>query len=325
MRLRVGIPARELARRIPVCLVPVDYVHTDPALAELGKVCAIVVSKLPVSFFAGASARSAALLDWIESTAATRRVLVDFCDDLAAAADMYGLTALREVQRRLLRACEATVPTAALRDRLLADARHGVTVIEDPYESPHAAVPRFAPDATLRLVWFGVFGPPLRDFLETAFTGIARRLAPRPIELAFVTHTSQASLVADIAQAIAAVHPHFRVRFAAWSLEASAREIDAADLVVLPQDAASRWGSVKSHNRLVESIRAGRFAVASPVPAYRELAAYGCIDDDLASGVEWALANPDDVLKRITAGQAYVAERFSPARIAAQWARALGV
>jgi hypothetical protein len=303
--------------------VPVDYLAADPTLADLGELRAAVIAKLPVSFFTSQNERSEALQSWAEAVSRHSRVLVDFSDDLAAAAAIYSEPRLRDVQKRLLRACAATVPTVALRERLHEDARHGVTVIEDPYESPTAAAPRFAPGATLRLAWFGVFGEPLRPYIETQFAAIARRLAPRAVELAFVTSAHAAPLVLDMADALSAISPSFRLRHVEWSLDAARRSIEDADIVVLPQDAGSAWGRVKSHNRLVETIRAGRFAVASPVPAYLELAEFAWVGEDLASGAEWALTHPADVQARIAAGQAYVAKRFSPERIGALWARAL--
>ena len=325
MRLRVGIPARELARSAKTWLVPLDYFARDPDLQALGAVGALVIGKLPVSFFTGQAAAAGRLLEAIESAARKRRVIVDFSDDLAAAAKMYSAPALADIQRRLLRACRATVPTAALRERLARDARHAVSVIEDPFEAPAAGAPRFAPGDTLRLAWFGVFGPPLKPFLEGAFGSIARKLAPRPIELAFVTYAGQQALVHELARALRAIHPDFTVRHIAWSPAATAAALADADLVVLPQDAASDWGRVKSHNRLVESIRAGRFTVASPVPAYVELDAYAWIGDDLAAGVEWAVSHPDEVRARVTAGQGAIELRFAPAVIAARWAQVLGV
>ena len=325
LRLRVGLPARELARRVPVCLVPVRYIEHDPTLAELGVVRAIVVAKLPVRLLSGEPGLAAALADWVEAMARKHRVVADFCDDLAAAAAMYSLPALAEFQHRLLRACPVTVPSAALRERLAADAGHDISIIEDPYESAAAGEPRFNPGPTLRCVWFGVFGPPLRAFIEAQFTGIARRLAARPVELAFVTHASHENLVREMASALREAHPYFSLRFVAWSLEATARELKQADLVVLPQDAGTDWGRVKSHNRLVEAIRAGRFAVVSPIPAYLELENYAWVGEDLAAGVEWALEHPDEVRNRLVAGQAYVADRFAPARIGQQWAKVLGV
>lgn len=325
MRLRVGLPARELAHRRRVCLVPIDYLERDPGLERLGTVRAIVVGKPPVSFFIEQEPRARSLLEWIEATAQVRRIVVDFSDDLEAAAAMFSRPALLEFQERLLRACPATVPSDALRARLARHARHGITVIEDPYESARAGKPRFAPGAALRLAWFGAFGPPLRAFVEAQFRTIAERLPPRPAELAFVTYASQAGLVAEIGTMLRAVNANFSLRHVDWSLSASAREIEQSDIVVLPQDVESAWGRVKSHNRLVEAIRAGRFATASPIPAYVELAQYAWVGNDLAGGIAWALAHPDDVLSRIAAGQAYVAERFSPSRIAGEWARVLDV
>jgi glycosyltransferase involved in cell wall biosynthesis len=202
-------------------------------------------------------------------------------------------------------------------------ARHGISVIEDPYESDHASEPRLRPGPVLRLAWFGQFAAPLRPFIEGELAAIARGLAGKPAELAFVTHASQAALVEEMASALREVNAHFSVRHVPWSVQATAHELARADIVVLPQDAQADWGRVKSHNRLVETIRAGRYAVASPIPAYLELAGYAGIGGDLAAELDWALANPAEALRRISLGQTYVAQRFAPARIADEWARVL--
>lgn len=324
MRLRVGLPARELARRYRVCLVPISYIEQDPTLARLGKVRAVVIGKLPVNFFLSQADRARRLLDWTEAMARECRTVVDFSDDLGAAAAMFSQPVLLKFQKRLLQACPATVTNEALLQRLASDSRHGLTVIEDPYESAQAGEPRFAPNSVVRLVWFGVFGPPLRAFVEAQLGDIARGLS-RPIELAFLTHSSQMDLVSDMANALTKMNDGFSLRFVPWSLSATAYELQRCDIVVLPQDVKSDWGRVKSHNRLVESIRAGRFAVASPIPAYLELADYGWIREDLCSGIKWALDHRDEVLSRVAAGQAYIGERFAPSGIAAKWSRVLQI
>lgn len=325
MRLRVGVPAQELAKKIPVGLIPIGYLRNDPGLATLGRVRAIVVGKQPVRFFTQERDSASELLDWVESAAMRCRVIVDFSDDLAAAAEMFSEPSLLDAQRRLLGACHGTVPTQALKERLTPYARHGITVIEDPYESATAGEPRLECGAAIKLAWFGVFGEPLRPFIEGQFAEIAGRLAPRALELAFVTYAGMAPLVEQMADRLHSVNPNLSVRHIAWSLHAAAEALSRADIVVLPQDAGSDWGRVKSHNRLVEALRAGRFTVATPIPSYLELAPYAWVEDDLAAGIEWALTHPPDALARVRAGQAHVAERFSPARIGAQWAQALGV
>lgn len=325
MRLRVGIPARELARNIPVWLVPVDYTRADPELTRLGNPSALAVGKLPVRFFTGERERATALMQWIEAAATSRRIVVDFSDNLGAAAALYSQPVLLEFQKRFLSACHATVPTQALREQLLPDARHGISVIEDPYESAHAGEPQLRPGPVLRLVWFGVFAPEHRAFIEGQLGSIATRLRDKPIELAFVTYAAQTGVVADMGRALREKAPQLALRHVPWSLEATARELEQADIVVLPQDADSDWGRTKSHNRLVTSIRAGRFVVASAIPAYLELSSYAWIGNDIPAGIEWALANPDEALQRVVLGQEYVAQRFSPTTIGARWAQVLQV
>lgn len=325
LRLRVGIPAKHLQRYAPVCLLPLDVIERDPALASLGTPRAIVVGKFPVRLIAGDAARFGRVVDWIVQARKRHAVIADLSDDLSAAAKMYQIRALAEFQTRLAQACPLSVPSAALRERLEAAARYGVTVIEDPYEREAPEPPRFAPGNTLRLAWFGVFGAPLRALVEGHFIAIARRLAPRPLEIALVTGESQVQLVSQMAAQLAAVHPGCQLRMVAWSGEAVAKEVTAADLVVLPQDADSEWGRVKSHNRLVEALRGGRLPIASPIPSYEELAQWAWVGNDLAEGVAWALSRPAEVLQRIAGGQAVVEERFSPQRIGERWAGLLGL
>ena len=325
LRLRVWLPALELLRFAPVCLVPLHHIEHDPELVELGEVRAIIVGKFSVQRITAEPARFRALARWVEKMAARYRVVADFCDDLEAATLMFGRPEPAEFQQCMARACALTVSTTALRERLERASVHGVTVIEDPYERETAAAPQFSPQAGLRLAWFGVFGPPLLPLLEAQFGAIAQRVAPRPVEIAFITHPTQAELVRDLGGSLLQSSENCTLRFVPWSREAVAAELAMADMVVLPQDAATEWGRVKSHNRLVETLRAGRFAIASPVPAYRELGDYAWIGGNLADGVEWALAHPAEVLVRIRSGQAAVAERFSPRRIGELWAAALGL
>ncbi len=324
-RLRAWLPARELLRFAPVCLVPLQHVERDPQLAQLGEVRAIVVGKFSVQRITAEPARFVELATWAEAMSRTHRVVADFCDDLAAASAMIGRAEPADFQARLMRACALTASTAALREQLVEDALHGVTVIEDPYERALAELPKFAPQQDLRLAWFGVFGPPLLPLLEGQFGAIARRLRTRPTQIAFITHPSQADLTQKLGGTLRDINAACKLRFVAWSREAVAVELAAADLVLLPQDSTSAWGRVKSHNRLVETLRAGRFAIASPIPSYLELREFAWIGENLVDGVEWALAHPLEVVAKITAGQRYVEERFAPRRIGELWAATLGI
>jgi hypothetical protein len=90
-------------------------------------------------------------------------------------------------------------------------------------------------------------------------------------------------------------------------------------LCALPVDLASESKSAKSANRLVEALRAGRLAVASPLAAYQEFAASARIDENIVQGIQWALDHPAEVVQRIRTGQAATEEKYSPAAVARQW------
>lgn len=74
-----------------------------------------------------------------------------------------------------------------------------------------------------------------------------------------------------------------------------------------------------SANRIVKSLRAGRFVVCPPgTPAWDEWA--DCIwVGDVKEGIEWAFNNREEACRKIAAGQARLKEKNSPKTIAAQW------
>ena len=94
-----------------------------------------------------------------------------------------------------------------------------------------------------------------------------------------------------------------------------------AEVIVPTLDGPTKL--TRSANRLVESLRAGRFAIVGPQPSHEPLAAFTRIDGDIAAGIEWALAHAEDVRGRIAAGQRHVAVEFAPDAIAARWLKVL--
>ncbi len=208
-----------------------------------------------------------------------------------------------------------------------------VIVVGDPYEGPRGE-PRFAPAAGGR--WLD-------------------RLLPwraRPLQLAWFGHQSNLQPVYALAQAIVDArlrwpvglaivsrdgfgarefceifnHHHgrkCRVKFVEWSPAATRRALDECDLAVLPADAALRKTALKSANRAAEILRAGRFPVAYPIPAYLQFADRAWIGEDIVRGIAWAMEHRAEVRARISAGQDYVEKTFAPQVIGGQWLDAL--
>jgi len=321
MRLRMLIPAGELARSATVRLVPIANFLRDAKLRTIENVRAVVIGKLSVSEVRklGEQGR-AGLFAAIERC--KHPVFADISDNYPAfgSADAPQLL---EYQTRMGALATLTVPCSALAEEIRGQARRGVHVIEDPFESPELPV-RFAPsDGELRLCWFGAAYEP--QLVERAFVALAQAQLGRRLRVDFLAHASRAPMARQLAERLGAVHRASDVRFVEWSLQHVARSLADCDVVVLPQDAHSPWGRCKSHNRLVHAIRAGRVAVGSAIPSYLELSDYAQIDDDLPAALRAALAQPGAALQKVRAGQAYVQARFAPTRIAARWASVLGL
>lgn len=324
-RLRVLIPAAELARRVPVRLVPLAHFRADPSLRALGAPRAVVIAKLPAGAVAAMEPDLTAILDAIAGGRCPAPVFADLSDDYSALAAALRAPFLVTYQRRLAELCTLTVPCAALRDALAPLSARRVEVIEDPYESDAAQPVRTRAGDPPALCWFGTLGPPNADDLREALSALARAMTGTGGRIELVAGEPSRAAGAAIAAAVAAANPRWSATFAAWSPESAAAAIARSDFVLLPQAHATPWGRVKSHNRLVETIRAGRLALAAPIPSYLELADCAWVGESLAEGLRWVLAHPDDAAARVGRGQRYVAERFSPTVVGARWAQVLGV
>jgi SAM-dependent methyltransferase len=106
-------------------------------------------------------------------------------------------------------------------------------------------------------------------------------------------------------------------------VEATWKALHDSDLAWIPVDETDQK-AVKSPNRLLETLWAGRFVVADPVPAYLPFADLVPIGQGLETGVTQALADPDAVVKRIGEAQRRIARDHSAFACGRRWATALG-
>jgi SAM-dependent methyltransferase len=324
-RLRVLIPAAELARRedTTVQLIPLDMLRDARALEAAPRLSHLVLGKMAAEFVRTNEALFRAVLETLDGARRDMPVVADLSDDYAALADALGAPYLRSYQATLLKQHDITVPCKALQERFAGEAAGSVSVIEDPFESPAARAPRTTASDPLRLCWFGTLGSANIDMVADSLARIAQGLRDIAVRLEMVTHRQRRGMVQALADRLARAHPGFGVVHTDWSLERTWAAIERCDFVILPQDHRGQAGRVKSHNRLVETIRGGRLALASPIASYLELAEYAWVGEDLVAGLRWAMARPDEALQRVVAGQRAVEQRFSPAVIGEKWAQAL--
>jgi hypothetical protein len=185
-------------------------------------------------------------------------------------------------------------------------------VIEEVMEYPRAA-PRFAPGSALRIVWYG-----RHTNFDSLLPGL-RKLARFHKRLIHVLIVSNEKPVVEAKTFDTSSFPsNLIVDYEPWSLPAQHQAVQSCDFVFVPglEHPAKH---VKGHNRLVEAINAGRWALVHPLPQYRELSEYCWCSEDYCEGIRWALSRPGEVLSRIARGQTYIDGRFAPQVIAERW------
>lgn len=191
-------------------------------------------------------------------------------------------------------------------------------VIEDPFEGRRGA-PAFAPGERLKVLWFG--HRLNLDSLQAATGELVSWSRGRPVDVHVLTELNP-QLVAACAKATAELGPAFSMSCEAWSQEAQRRALADCDLVVIPslQTAAKQ---VKSANRVVETLWAGRPVVAHPVPAYQPFARWTPVTANLTRGLVWLEQNRAAVPGLIAEAQAYIEAHHAPDVLARQWEQVL--
>ena len=228
-------------------------------------------------------------------------VLADFSDDHFAD-PVQGAT-----YRALVNGVDHVVAsTPALADLVRQHTAVPASVITDPVEGARQE-PRGAA-GPLRLLWFG--NAQNLDTLRHGTPQLERFADAVPHALTVMT---AAGALADAP---------FRVL--PWSVAGLWQALSECDAVIIPSNPYDPHKAVKSPNRFTESVWAGRFVLAHPLPAYQELADYGWVGEDLGEGLRWLASHRDEALERIRRGQAVIADRFSPHAVAAAWKEAIG-
>ncbi len=240
--------------------------------------------------------------------------------------------------RDIVARADAIVTSTATMSGLIANyTSRPIVVIGDPFEGPRGEAQLCVParchqswftrptanlgglDDRLRLVWFGHESN--WKVMREAVPGLLN-LGGWKIDLEVITAGNCG--VEEFCDAFNARHAaHCRLTFTPWTLDATWAGLSRAAMVLIPTWPDNPGKAVKGSNRLVESLRAGRFAVAGNLQAYQSLAQFCWLGDSLSQGVKWALENPERARQRVTKGQAFVECAYSPDTISRSWEQML--
>jgi hypothetical protein len=305
-RLRMGVAALEWKRSGN------ENVFWDPGAGNAGprvdwtsaKICVV-----PKFFY------DVPLRPWLDACLAAKRhgcrLVVDICDFPFKKAPP-----VPAFYSEILRSCDAVVVNSERMAELMAPhTAHRPQIIEDAILGSMGE-PAFAPGARIELLWFG--HPTNLRYLDAVIEPLARFALQQRCRLTVVTEYS-----AEIAQGVQDINAHFapalNAQLISWSLETQRDALRECQLVLIPSDPADAFKAGASANRIAEALNAGRFPVASPLPSYLPFSEAAWVGQDLVQGIEWALANRDEVIARIRRGQALVSARFAADWVSRQW------
>lgn len=307
-RYRAKIPMRELAARGHACdWLPLRRGETGDAALDGADV---------LVFAKNHTERDEVLALLERARARGVPTVVDTCDDYFAPGHE-----LAPYYRALVMLATAVTTSsfqlaAAIEDATDVEAH----VVRDPYEGPRGE-PRWAPAAdAVKALWFGT--PQNLPALLDAIVDLPGRLESTRLEIVVLTRSST-GLEETFDRLNASAAGKLVLRFREWSLQGNWEALRECDLGVIPVRRNDRFALAKGPNRLVETLWAGRYALASSIPAYEEFRPWAWIGDDPAAGIAWSLRNPAEVVSRIAAAQDYIAQRYSPQAAAAEWEAAL--
>jgi hypothetical protein len=183
-------------------------------------------------------------------------------------------------------------------------------VMPDPFERPKLP-PNFAPGNTVKLLWFGSQS----SFKFFPFVEIWQRLEKEIGNYKYTMISAKTDRVLNKMQTRQSKGQVTGINFdkidmREWSWDLQGELLRDWDIVLMPVQTENPRTDTKSANRLIDSLISGKFVITTPLHSYQEFAPYTW-QGDYIEGIKWALANPDEVLKMITAGQQYVEENYS--------------
>ncbi|MFM8900433.1 MAG: hypothetical protein ACKOF9_10875 [Burkholderiales bacterium] len=231
---------------------------------------------------------------------------------------------------RIAQVCTAGTPSLAQRVREFTNS--DIVIVDDPLGNKKnepmifkrdglliRQLYRFLPGQAgncLRFVWYGnvVNWGPMQRW--------AQALAPLkdscPFSIKIVTREDD-KVDRFIDEFNRLYSPRATMEFISWSEDAQQKAVLDSHIVLIPSDSNDPKKLVKTSNRLVDGLNAGRYVIASELPAYQGYSNYVALTENPLAAVENYLETGERVLSMIAAGQAVVQHQCGPHAIAKQW------
>ena len=185
-------------------------------------------------------------------------------------------------------------------------------VMPDPFERPKL-LPKFSPGTDINLLWFGSQS----SFKFLPIAEIWQRLEKEVRNYSYTMVSANTDRLFSKFQLrqrkreVTGINLD-RVIMKEWTWELQGQLLEQCDIVLMPVQTNHPRTDTKSANRVIDSLMSGRFVITTPLASYEEFGPYTW-QGDYIEGIQWAQANPDQVLDKITKGQQYVEQNYSAA------------
>ena len=183
-------------------------------------------------------------------------------------------------------------------------------VMPDPYERPKLT-PKFSPNKELKLLWFGSQS----SFKFLPVVEIWQRLEKEIVNYKYTMVSAKTDRLLSKMSTRQSKGQIQGINFSKldmqqWSWDHQGKLLTECDIVLMPVQTDNPRTDTKSANRVIDSLISGRFVITTSLASYEEFAPYTW-QGDYIEGIKWSLANPDQVIDRITKGQQYVEQNYS--------------
>ena len=95
------------------------------------------------------------------------------------------------------------------------------------------------------------------------------------------------------------------------------KEIMKSDIVIIPY-INDQQRSVKSHNRIIDSLNLGRLTIISKLPLTKDFEKY-CYLGNIGDGLKWTKENQQLAINKLTVGSKFVKKNYNIATISGEW------
>ena len=90
-----------------------------------------------------------------------------------------------------------------------------------------------------------------------------------------------------------------------------------SDSVIIPY-INDQQRSVKSHNRIIDSLNLGRLTIISKLPLTKNFEKY-CYSGNIGDGLKWTKENQQLAINMLTVGSKFVKNNYNIATISSEW------